>query len=216
MDERQNFSLSTLLPLAYLILLLYGVAALILLPFGLPLLRKGEAFSVFEALSLIALCAFALYFIQHSVLCRAISSPVRKAAQLSAAVIILSFASYITTVSYFSVKPAIGIVNHHNYDAAFITIERWLFGGILPSLWLIERVDGWQLTALDISYHLFMPFLAFSLMVAVYYEGLKGGQIEHCPISRIIHLFDHLAAVSVERPALRIPRGFHAETGPDA
>lgn len=187
MHEQDNFSIRMLFPLLYLLIILYGISALIVLPFGLPIIRDGEASGLVVAVVAAGFGLAALHFILGSERGRSITPSVRQAALFSASVTILSFGSYIATNAYFVIKPAIPIINSRNYDHDLVQFSAWLFGGTLPSLWLIERVSEWQLFALDVSYNLFMPGLALSLMFAVYVQGLKGGV--RLSIAQFIGLF---------------------------
>jgi hypothetical protein len=209
--EDDNFELMALLPLLYLLVLLYCVAAAILLPFGLPLFRDGEMSSVLCAAGAIAVCVAALYLVRQSPR-RVLSPAVAKAASFSASVIILSCSSYIATVAYFAIKPAIPLINRHHYDQVLTEVQQKLFDGISPSLWLIHQASGHELQFFDASYNMFMPFLAVSLMIAVYAKGLRGGV--HLSIAQFIGLFVGLIIALIfptngpifEHPATFLPK----------
>jgi hypothetical protein len=173
MHENDNFELTALLPLFYLLGLLYLIAALILWPFGLPLFRRGELPSVLSAVAAMTFCIAMLYIIRQAP-AGAITPAVIKAALFSSSVIILSFACYVASVPYFAVKPAIPLINGHNYDQALVLLQQRLFAGS-PSAWIINKIGGRELNLLDLSYNLFVPFLSISLMISVYVRGLRGG-----------------------------------------
>jgi hypothetical protein len=186
MHETANFELVALLPLLYLLAFFYVIAALILWPYGLPLLRDGELAGVLTAAAAMTFCAAILYIVRQAPRA-AIAPEVVNAALFSASVIILSFASYVATVPYFAIKPAIPLINGHDYDQALMQVQQRLFGTGSPSVWLIERLDAHELHFLDFAYNLFMPFLSLSLMIAVYVKGLRGGV--HLSIAQFSGLF---------------------------
>jgi hypothetical protein len=174
MREIDNFDIAALLPLAYLLGLLYIIAALILWPFGLPLFRHGQLSGVMSAGAAITFCLATLYIVRQAP-AGAITPGIVKAALFSASVIILSFSSYIASVPYFAIKPAIPLINGHDYDQALALFQQRLFDGVSPSAWIISKISGREVDFLDFSYNLLIPFLSLSLMIAVYTKGLRGG-----------------------------------------
>ncbi len=74
-----------------------------------------------------------------------------------------------------NLKPAISVLNAAHYDLELETIERTLFGGVLPSAWLITHSPGAAVHIWDFIYDLFGMFLFVSMMIAVQYEGMRGG-----------------------------------------
>lgn len=211
MQERDDFDVAVLLPLLYLLGALYIVAAIVLWPFGLPVLRHGQFFGVLGASAAITFCVATLCIVRQAP-SGAITPAVAKAALFSSSVIILSFSSYIVSIPYFAIKPAIPLINGHNYDHALLLFQQRLFDGISPSAWIISKIGGREVDFLDFSYNLFIPFLSLSLMIAVYTNGLRGGV--HLNIAQFLGLFICLLIALVfptrgplfQHPAMYFPK----------
>lgn len=211
MHESDNFEITALVPLVYLIGFLYLIAALILWPFGLPVFRQGQFMSVLSAAAAITFCVATMCIVRQAPP-GAITPGIARAALFSASVIILSFSCYIASVPYFAIKPAIPLINGHTYDHALVELQQRLFDGVSPSAWIIAKLGGRELDVLDFSYNLFVPFLSLSLMIAVYVKGLRGGV--QLNIAQFLGLFLCLLIALVfptrgplfEHPAAYLPR----------
>ena len=78
-------------------------------------------------------------------------------------------------IAYVNLKPAIPLLNPATYDAAMESTERALFGGVFPTEWLVTRSSPATLAAWDVIYGLFALVLFVSMMIALNYDGLRGG-----------------------------------------
>lgn len=88
---------------------------------------------------------------------------------------VLALIYLLVLIPYLNLKPAIPLLNPRTYDWILIDIEKALFGGILPTAYVMTKLTRSSMAFWDFIYHLFGPFLLVSTAVAVYYEGVKGG-----------------------------------------
>lgn len=72
-------------------------------------------------------------------------------------------------------KPALFTLGVDSYDAPLEAFERSLFGGVLPTQWLLMRSSPAALRLWDGVYESFGMFLFVSMMIALHREGLRGG-----------------------------------------
>lgn len=153
---------------------LFSTFLALLIPAGLPIIRISNAhFTTY--IVVIFFCAVLLL----------LTDKLRRLPQvlsyrLALGTFIISFilfvtASTLTGVVYWALKPAIPLLNTSNYDIFLESFERWIFGGKLPSLWLIERIDTTYLALLDNFYFTFTPYLTLSALIALYKNGFSGG-----------------------------------------
>ena len=74
-----------------------------------------------------------------------------------------------------NLKPALFVLNPSNYDAGLESLERALFGGVLPTEWLVAHSSTTALHVWDFIYGLFGVFLFVSMVIALYHQGMRGG-----------------------------------------
>ncbi len=74
-----------------------------------------------------------------------------------------------------NLKPAIPLLNSIDHDVQLEALERSLCGGILPTEWLVAHMSRPILEVWATIYNHFASFLLLSMMIGVYYEGLRGG-----------------------------------------
>lgn len=217
MHELDNYEPNVLLPLLYLLVIIYCFVAVVL-PINLPLFRQDEFFALLFASTVIVICTATIHIVLSEAL-GPLTPAVAKAMLFSSSIIVLSFSSYIATEAYFAVKPAIPLINSHDYDQTIGKLQRELFYGISPSLWIIHQESRSELQMFDLAYNMFMPFLAASLMIAVYVKGLKGGV--QLSIAQFIGLFVCLIVALIfptrgpifQHPATFFPRLAHTMSG---
>jgi hypothetical protein len=78
-------------------------------------------------------------------------------------------------IVYVNLKPAVSLINQRQYDASLELIERALFGGILPTQWLIEHSSAAAVLFWDGVYNLLTLFMFLSVTIALHHEGIVGG-----------------------------------------
>lgn len=81
----------------------------------------------------------------------------------------------LANTAYANLKPAVLLINHRQYDASLESMERALFGGVLPTQWLLERSSAAALHFWDGVYGSFTLFMFVSVTIALHYQGLVGG-----------------------------------------
>lgn len=74
-----------------------------------------------------------------------------------------------------NLKPAIPVLNPTTYDIQLETVERTLFGGVLPSEWLAAHSGPAAFWFWDAVYAMFGMFLFVSMMIALHRGGMRGG-----------------------------------------
>lgn len=175
-----------LAPLLLFAVLFHGIVAGILLSHGLPV----GYFPPGELLLLIVFAAGVLGCAIHVLAGQLLTDLVRKARGLPVPAVPTRFANifaYTTTGAVLGVvftfvmlananlKPALFVLNRRMYDVEVEVFERALFGGVLPTEWLLNRSSIVGLHFWDFVYALFAFYLLISVMIAVYREGLRGG-----------------------------------------
>jgi hypothetical protein len=156
--------------LSSLILLTFPTSAIILVPRNLPFYTL-DLHTINLFFIIFIFCLFSLLFINRF----ATKNLFSKILATEISVCALSTLYYMSGISYFALKPAIPILNRTFYDSIFEVFDKFLFGGNIPSLWLIQKIDGWFLIATETCYHSLFPFLAVSAGITVFYSGLRGG-----------------------------------------
>jgi hypothetical protein len=81
----------------------------------------------------------------------------------------------LANTAYSNLKPAVSLINHRQYDAWLESMERALFGGVLPTQWLLERSSAAALYFWDGVYGSVTLFMFVSVTIALHYEGIVGG-----------------------------------------
>ncbi|MDD9971416.1 MAG: phosphatase PAP2 family protein [Myxococcales bacterium] len=74
-----------------------------------------------------------------------------------------------------NLKPAIPALNSALYDGQLEAWERTLFGGVLPTEWLIKDMSRAAYDFWDYIYGLFGNFILVSLAIALHFKGTRGG-----------------------------------------
>jgi membrane-associated phospholipid phosphatase len=90
-------------------------------------------------------------------------------------VFVLELVYALILIAYLNLKPAVPLLNPRQYDMALEHLERLMFGGVLPTEYLILHSTYFAVLCWDIIYNLFSPFMFVSLAIAFYYEGFFGG-----------------------------------------
>ncbi len=78
-------------------------------------------------------------------------------------------------LAYVNLKPAIAVLNPVTCDPQLESWERALFGGVLPTEWLVAHSSRAALYVWEFIYGLFWPMLFVSMMIALHHRGLRGG-----------------------------------------
>ncbi|RKX59113.1 MAG: hypothetical protein DRP37_07025 [Thermodesulfobacteriota bacterium] len=87
----------------------------------------------------------------------------------------LAFIYLLVLIPYVNLKPAIPLLNPIEYDTLFESFESALFGGVLPTQWLMAHSSTWMLACWDGIYNLLSLFMFVSLTIALYFDGIRGG-----------------------------------------
>lgn len=176
----------TLRPLILFVLAFHGVVAWILLGHGLPVgyMPAGQPYliAIFSAGVLGCVAHVLAAQVTADLLGvrrgRVVPSPGRRlagAVQLAAGGVVLAAIFPMVMLANANLKPALFLINPVRWDAALEDMERGLFGGVLPSAWLVRHSPPAMLQFWDQVYGLFALFLLVSLMIALCREGLRGG-----------------------------------------
>ncbi len=88
---------------------------------------------------------------------------------------VLAAVYLVVLIAYVNLKPAIGLLSDVSYDAPLESFERGLFGGVLPTEWLVARSSPAALAFWDVVYGWLSLFMFVSVTVALYFEGFRGG-----------------------------------------
>ncbi len=173
-------------PLVLFVLAFHALVAAILLAHGLPVgyLPPGQIYlTVIFSVGVLGCVVHVLAAQITADLCRVRSgrpvTPLRQraaqAAQLTAAGLVLAAIFPVVMLANANLKPALFVINPARWDAALEEMERGLFGGVLPSEWLVRHSPPALLHFWDHVYSMFALFLLVSLMIVLYREGLRGG-----------------------------------------
>lgn len=128
-------------------------------------------------------------------------------------ILVLIFAAVL--LAHSNLKPAILLLNPRDFDGQLEAIERALCGGILPTEWIVSHSSATALRFWEFVYGMFPWFPLVSLMIALHFEGVRGGA--RLVLAMSIGLFITLAIVALyptRGPLFVHPEWFDAKIVP--
>jgi len=175
-----------LAPLIVLVALFHATAAAILLANGLPVAYTPAGLADVVVMFTFGTVAGACYILGPQIICdlnrqlrglrpTPFHERLSDLAKLLVSGWVLAMIFALALLAKSNLKPAITVINPTTYDVQLESIERTIFGGTLPTEWLIAHSSNTAIRLWDFIYGMFGMFLFVSMMIALHHDGIRGG-----------------------------------------